>query len=76
LGFELLNSYDLIRQNDEPSLNKELNLGGSRPFRVTFRTDADEVTMIGWNGAKDEQAMAPGGIVGFSLIFWQIMCPP
>ena len=43
---------------------------------MTFRTDADEVTMTGSAGHLDEQGQAPGGIVGFSFIFWQIMCPP
>jgi len=48
-----------------------------RPFRITFRTDADEITSIAAGSADplDEQAVFPGGIVGFSLAYTQTACP-
>ena len=47
------------------------------PFRIGFRTDADEVVIAGANPAMaddDERGLLPGGIVGFSLGFTQIDC--
>ena len=44
-----------------------------RPFRVTFKTDANEVAGAGAAGTN-EQFNAPGGIIGFQLSFSQISC--
>jgi len=40
-----------------------------RPFRITFFSNADEVTTVGALGtpANNEQVGAPGGIIGFAL---------
>jgi hypothetical protein len=48
----------------------------TRPFRLHFSTDGDEVTAAAGGGVADrnEVALAPGGIVGFSLAFSQIDC--
>ena len=48
----------------------------TRPFRMTFKTDADEVnTNAGATQADvNEQSVAPAGIIGFSLNFNQIAC--
>ena len=47
------------------------------PFRIEFKTDADEVTGVAANMAKadfNEQAMTPGGILGFSINYAQVSC--
>ena len=52
-----------------------LFLAGRKPFRITFKTDADEVTATSMPGTLDEQALIPAGIIGFSLDYWQQPCP-
>ena len=47
--------------------------GQARPFMLGFKTDADENT-IATDEKTNEQANAPGGIVGFSLNFAQQSC--
>jgi hypothetical protein len=44
-----------------------------RPFQIQFRTDATEVTNA-MTAATNEQAIAPGGIIGFSLNYFQQGC--
>ena len=48
----------------------------SRPFRMSFKTDIDEVnTDATANMANvNEQSVAPAGIIGFSLNWNQIVC--
>ena len=43
------------------------------PFRVSFQSDADEVAG-GATAILSEIAVAPGGIVGFSLDYTQLDC--
>ncbi|TRY61845.1 hypothetical protein TCAL_01495, partial [Tigriopus californicus] len=39
-----------------------------KPFRISFKTDADEKTLAATNDAElNEQSVAPGGIIGFNL---------
>lgn len=45
----------------------------TRPFRIAFKTDANEVVGIAATGTN-EQTGAPGGIIGFQLSFNQISC--
>jgi hypothetical protein len=49
-----------------------------RPFKVIFKTDANEATTGGTIGAMfantNEQATFPGGIVGFQLTWLQTSC--
>ncbi len=47
------------------------------PFKVTFHTDADEMTANPNNDPQmNELAMAPAGIVGFRLEYQQYQsCP-
>jgi hypothetical protein len=45
-----------------------------RPFKVIFKTDANEATIGAGNSQTNEQAIAPGGIIGFQLTFLQISC--
>ena len=47
---------------------------GRRPFRLAFKTDGDEQTYSNMAAIKDETASAPGGIIGFSLDYWQVPC--
>ena len=47
---------------------------GRRPFRIIFKTDADEVTYKLAMTNLDEQSAAPGGIIGFQLMYWQEPC--
>jgi hypothetical protein len=44
-----------------------------RPFKISFKADANEATAI---GAADvnELSFPPGGIVGFQLSYKQITC--
>ena len=53
-----------------------LYIGQSIPFRLTLKTDENEVTT--GNNAIDaddnEQNGMPGGIIGFSLNYQQISC--
>jgi hypothetical protein len=48
----------------------------TRPFKVIFKTDANEITTGAGATAAivNEQAFAPGGIIGFQLSFIQISC--
>ena len=50
--------------------------GQSRPFRIQFKSDADEDTTNAnaMKGNKNEQNGGPGGIVGFMLSYVQIPC--
>jgi hypothetical protein len=48
-----------------------------RPFKVIFKTDANEVTAGGAGAAfamTNEQGIFPGGIVGFQLTWLQTSC--
>ena len=48
-----------------------------RPFRIAFRTDGDEVSNLVGAAATadiDEQFIAPAGIIGFSLDYFQLSC--
>jgi hypothetical protein len=45
-----------------------------RPFKITFKTDANEVTTINGMANTNEESFAPGGIIGFQLTFTQIAC--
>ena len=47
---------------------------GRRPFRIIFKTDADEYTFAASMANMDEQAAVPGGIIGFQLMYWQEPC--
>ena len=53
-----------------------LVLAVSRPFRIQFKTDANELptTAAGTDATDAEQMVAPGGIVGFNLNFVQQSC--
>ena len=48
-------------------------LAVERPFRITFKTDANEVT-AGSTPNSNEQSETPGGIVGFLLNYSQVSC--
>jgi hypothetical protein len=45
-----------------------------RPFKIIFKTDANEATTAIGNPDVNEQSFAPGGIVGFKLTFFQLSC--
>jgi hypothetical protein len=46
-----------------------------RPFKITFKTDANELTIAaGATAVNNEESFAPGGIIGFQLFFNQIAC--
>ena len=45
-----------------------------RPFRIEFKTDANEVTADLNDPNTDEERDAPGGIIGFNLNFLQQAC--
>ena len=59
-----------------------LPLATTIPFQIQFKTDADEVTSpVAIKGGvvvstTNEQAVAPSGIVGFSLNYVETTCPP
>ena len=46
------------------------------PFRVTFKTDADEMTetVLDTMADMNEQNEIPAGIIGFSLSYAQAAC--
>ena len=46
----------------------------TRPFRVRFVTDSDEVTNTAATTVGSELHQAPGGTIGFSLIYTQFSC--
>jgi len=46
----------------------------TRPFRISFRSDANEAT-TGAGVNLDELASTPRGIIGFELDFFQVACP-
>ncbi len=52
--------------------------GRASPFRLTFKTDADEVSdataAADEEADVEEQSEAPGGIIGFSLDYQQQPC--
>ena len=49
--------------------------GQAIPFRIEFKTDADEQTGAPADDAMvNEQAMTPGGIIGFSINYMQQAC--
>ena len=48
--------------------------GGRRLFKIIFKTDTDELTYKDAMSNMDEQAAAPGGIIGFQLMYWQEPC--
>ena len=45
-----------------------------RPFRLIFKTDANEVTGMAAGANVDERGTAPGGIIGFQLTYMQVSC--
>ncbi|XP_059088177.1 uncharacterized protein LOC131884423 [Tigriopus californicus] len=48
--------------------NTESICSSQKPFRISFKTDADEKTLAATNDAElNEQSVAPGGIIGFNL---------
>ena len=47
---------------------------GQRPFKITFITDANEVQLDVADAKLDEEAVFPGGIIGFSLDYAQQSC--
>ena len=50
-------------------------LANTKPFRITFTTDDDELsTGIASMAATDEQNGQPGGIIGFQLRWVQQSC--
>jgi hypothetical protein len=54
-----------------------LFLAFTRPFKIIFKTDANELTGIAGiaiSAANNEQSASPGGIIGFQLNFLQISC--
>ena len=57
-----------------------MNIASRRPFTITFITDNDEReetttgTAASQTALNNEQELAPGGIVGFSLDFRQATC--
>ncbi|CAB4054062.1 unnamed protein product [Lepeophtheirus salmonis] len=62
-------------------LNLERNLAAetsvcsfSLPFRVDFKTDADEVCTANTDATTCEASLPPGGSIGFFLAFEQIPC--
>ena len=45
------------------------------PYRITFKTNADEATAaIALNADANEQDLIPSGFVGFSLSYAQVAC--
>jgi hypothetical protein len=46
----------------------------TRPFKITFKTDANEIVTAGGMANNNELSLFPGGIVGFQLNFNQISC--
>ena len=44
-----------------------------RPFRLTFKTDANEMTVAA-AATTNELSVVPGGIIGFQLTYMQISC--
>ena len=65
---------DLFKKRSNQSVN--YLSGQSVPFRVQFKTNADEnASSNNADKAKaNEQNGAPGGIVGFMLSYAQIAC--
>ena len=52
-----------------------INLARTAPYRITFKTDADEITAaIALNANANESDLGPSGFVGFSLMFLQTAC--
>ena len=53
-------------------------LAVTRPFRIQFKTDEDELPLTAIGGGGDatdsENIAAPGGIIGFNINFRQISC--
>jgi hypothetical protein len=51
-------------------------LAGKRPFRITFKTDQNEVIPTGGAATtiNDEATGFPQGIIGFSLDYRQVRC--
>ena len=44
-----------------------------RPFKITFKTDSNELTTASGTADTNEESFVPGGIVGFQLSFAQVM---
>lgn len=57
-----------------------MNIASRRPFTITFITDNDELEgtspadAASQTALNNEQELAPGGIIGFSLDFRQATC--
>ena len=43
-----------------------------RPFKLTFKTDSNELTTASGTADTNEESFVPGGIVGFQLSFAQV----
>ena len=46
----------------------------TRPFKIEFKTDQNEVTIATDDSMKSELKLFPGGIIGFSLNYVQRPC--
>ncbi len=46
----------------------------TRPFKIEFKTDANEATATNTDASTSETNIFPGGIVGFSLNYVQRAC--
>ena len=42
-----------------------------RPFKITFKTDSNELTTASGTAETNEESFVPGGIVGFQLSYAQ-----
>ena len=63
-----------IRANNTTKYFNFLPPAVERPFRIEFKTDANEVTADLAAPNTDEEKDAPGGIIGFNLNFLQQAC--
>ncbi len=52
-----------------------ISVASQKPYRIIFNTDANEVQTADGNMAQlSEEGLAPAGIIGFSLDYWQLPC--
>lgn len=71
-GRVLGESADVLAQYGIAASNSACT--GFRPFRITFHTDATETSAATSSALTAEEAIAPGGIVGFNLNWMQRAC--
>jgi hypothetical protein len=52
-----------------------ISVASQKPYRIVFNTDGNEVqNAAGDMSQLSEEALAPAGIIGFSLDYWQLPC--